>query len=498
MSDNCASGYLVGQSACRGSLDSAGSHRHRTATSFACGVVISCMFRVGYVDGSGTIAGVTNAVTAVGLDAPTLTATSGVAAGTVDLSWTPPTSSLTITSYQIDRDAGSGFANLAIVPGNQTTYTDISCPPSTLCGYKIRAFYTSVRPATATRPPRCRPSTRRSPSRHRPLLRRATPRRPSAAARAARPATARRSQSRSTPARIPAARSRKPSTRRVLERRGPSTPPPWPTARIPRGEANELRIVAAHDHAGDVHRRHDRARRDADDGQRRDRRVPVHRQRDRASVGGACGTATGDSATVAVAIGGAATENGTATCTAGAWTYTLVTALSADGAYTASATQTDSVTNTGATGAKSITVDKGAPVVALTTVNAAFVTFPLHRQRHRRIGRRRLRHRCRRQHERLGRDRRRRQRERHRDLHRRQRGPTRLATALSADGAYTATATQSDSAGNTGTSGTQEHHDRQDRSRGHAHQGERVQRDVPVHRKRDRHVGGRHVRHRHR
>ena len=95
------------------------------------------------------------------------------------------------------------------------------------------------------------------------------------------------------------------------------------------------------------------------------------------SVGGACGTATGDSTTINIAIGGAATQNGTATCTAGAWSHTLGTPLSADGAYTATATQADTASNTGTSGAKAITVDKATPVVTLTTVNGGIQAFPL-------------------------------------------------------------------------------------------------------------------------
>ena len=95
------------------------------------------------------------------------------------------------------------------------------------------------------------------------------------------------------------------------------------------------------------------------------------------SVGGACGTTAGDSTTVNVIIGGAGSENGNATCTAGAWTRTLSTPLAANGVYTATANQADAATNSGTSGAKTITVDKAGPVVTLTTVNGAAQTFPL-------------------------------------------------------------------------------------------------------------------------
>ncbi len=94
-----------------------------------------------------------------------------------------------------------------------------------------------------------------------------------------------------------------------------------------------------------------------------------------ASLGGACGTAPGDSATVAVAITGAGTQSGTAPCTAGAWTYTVSPALTAQGTYSATATQTDAGANTGSSGAKSIVVDRTAPAVALSLAAAPVSSF---------------------------------------------------------------------------------------------------------------------------
>ena len=172
------------------------------------------------------------------------------------------------------------------------------------------------------------------------------------------------------------------------------------------------------------------------------------------TLGGACTTAAGVNPTVSVAILGASTQNGTAACAAGAWTFTPTTALSADGVYAITATQTDTASNVGTSGAQSIIVDKTLPVVALTSVNGTTRTFPYisnatvttvggtcgaaigdsatvvgldhgceHAERHRKL------------------------RRGHLDLH--------PATALSADGAYTITATQTDTAANTGTSGAQ-------------------------------------------
>ena len=95
------------------------------------------------------------------------------------------------------------------------------------------------------------------------------------------------------------------------------------------------------------------------------------------TVGGACGsTRSGDPATVTVAITGASTQSGTATCTRGVWTFTPTTALSANGTYTITATQTDTATNTGTSGAQSITINTAAPIVTFTTVNGTARTFP--------------------------------------------------------------------------------------------------------------------------
>src|SRR5262249_10166349 len=49
----------------------------------------------------------------------------------------------------------------------------------------------------------------------------------------------------------------------------------------------------------------------------------------------------------------------------------------ADGAYTFTITQTDAASNTGSSGAQTITVDRTTPVVGLTLVNGTGRTFPL-------------------------------------------------------------------------------------------------------------------------
>ncbi|HEU5001280.1 MAG TPA: Ig-like domain-containing protein [Actinomycetota bacterium] len=86
------------------------------------------------------------------------------------------------------------------------------------------------------------------------------------------------------------------------------------------------------------------------------------------SVGGSCGTASGDLAPVTVTITVQA-QTGAANCASGSWTYTLGTPLTAQGTYTASASQSDSAGNVGATGVKTIIIDRTPPT--------ATVTFPV-------------------------------------------------------------------------------------------------------------------------
>lgn len=95
------------------------------------------------------------------------------------------------------------------------------------------------------------------------------------------------------------------------------------------------------------------------------------------SVGGACGTVSGDSSTVSVTINGSAASPSTATCSSGSWTLTLNPALSAENSYAVAATQTDTAGNSGSSGNQTITIDKTAPAVTVTKVNGSTVTFPL-------------------------------------------------------------------------------------------------------------------------
>ena len=93
---------------------------------------------------------------------------------------------------------------------------------------------------------------------------------------------------------------------------------------------------------------------------------PYYTNQNVTTIGGACGTAVGDNPTVSWSVAGGATESGTTTCSSGAWTATLTTALSAAGSYTVFATQSDAAGNTGSSGSKSIVIDLTAPSVTVT------------------------------------------------------------------------------------------------------------------------------------
>jgi len=115
-----------------------------TTTTYHCAAFPSaCMFRVGYEDSANHLGGVTNPITAAGLDAPALSAAAGAASGSIDLSWTPPATGPSATSYEIFRDTGSGYSSLTAVPGTQLSYTDPTCGTGTTCSYKVRALYSA-------------------------------------------------------------------------------------------------------------------------------------------------------------------------------------------------------------------------------------------------------------------------------------------------------------------------------------------------------------------
>jgi large repetitive protein len=91
-------------------------------------------------------------------------------------------------------------------------------------------------------------------------------------------------------------------------------------------------------------------------------------------ISGACGTSPGDVGTVLVVISGPSSALVTVPCSAGAWT--LATTLSTAGVYNLLASQIDGVRNVGTSGTKTITIDKTAPMVAITKVNGATASFP--------------------------------------------------------------------------------------------------------------------------
>ena len=99
------------------------------------------------------------------------------------------------------------------------------------------------------------------------------------------------------------------------------------------------------------------------------------------SIGGSCGTAAGDAASVRVTITGPQARSGTPVCQVGSWTLTISPPLSAAGAYTLTATQSDAAGNTGTSGPQSVTLDTTAPRVtsivraAASPTRAATVTW---------------------------------------------------------------------------------------------------------------------------
>jgi major membrane immunogen (membrane-anchored lipoprotein) len=92
------------------------------------------------------------------------------------------------------------------------------------------------------------------------------------------------------------------------------------------------------------------------------------------TLGGNAGTASGDSATVSVTIyhgssvGGATAASGNVTQSGGKWSYTP--ASLEDGTYTAQATQKDNGANTGESSAVTFIVDTAAPSVSLNTITS--------------------------------------------------------------------------------------------------------------------------------
>lgn len=81
-------------------------------------------------------------------------------------------------------------------------------------------------------------------------------------------------------------------------------------------------------------------------------------------IGGSCSADPGDAAGVSWTVSGAASESGSATCSGGVWSATV--SLSADGAYTLSATQSDEAGNTGSSGSRSLTIRDLPPIASFS------------------------------------------------------------------------------------------------------------------------------------
>ncbi len=84
------------------------------------------------------------------------------------------------------------------------------------------------------------------------------------------------------------------------------------------------------------------------------------------SVGGACGTSSGDIASVSITITGALNKSGTATCSSGAWTYAISPSWSAEGSSDVVVAQDDLAGNTGTSPTRTVSIDKTSPVVSAT------------------------------------------------------------------------------------------------------------------------------------
>jgi hypothetical protein len=84
------------------------------------------------------------------------------------------------------------------------------------------------------------------------------------------------------------------------------------------------------------------------------------------SIGGTCGTASGDGGSVSWSF---ATQSGTATCSSGAWTSGAFTAVAAEGTYAAHAAQSDAAGNSGSDD-ESVKIDKTKPVITATATKS--------------------------------------------------------------------------------------------------------------------------------
>jgi hypothetical protein len=82
-----------------------------------------------------------------------------------------------------------------------------------------------------------------------------------------------------------------------------------------------------------------------------------------ASIGGTCGSASGDVATISVTANGSATTPATTNCSSGTWQLTFSPAISAANSYVFVASQSDTAGNAG-TATQTVVVDKTAPTIS--------------------------------------------------------------------------------------------------------------------------------------
>ncbi|HUI49635.1 MAG TPA: Ig-like domain-containing protein, partial [Acidimicrobiia bacterium] len=349
-----------------------------TTTSYDCSVFVTCTFRVGYMDAAGNIGGVSNSVTAAGLDAPKLTVTPGTGPGQINLSWIAPSSSSPISNYQIDRDTGSGFVHYQTVPALPTSYVDTGCTPGTTCTYKIRAFYdVGQSPDSNTGSavsPLDTPVTITTPT--------ANARVPSSTPTLAGAAAGATGDAATVTVKIYAGATTAGALQQTLS--APRVGATWTINANTLADGTYTAQASELNYAGTtllstpvtfaVDTTSPVVTLTTANGATRT--FPFNSNATITTVGGACGSAAGDIATVTVAVTGGITEGGTAPCTAGAWNFTLTSPFVNGNTYSVTATQADSAGNTGTSGAATISVDTVIPVVTLTTVNGTVRTFP--------------------------------------------------------------------------------------------------------------------------
>jgi hypothetical protein len=99
------------------------------------------------------------------------------------------------------------------------------------------------------------------------------------------------------------------------------------------------------------------------------------------AFGGACGTASGDAASVYVSVTGAATQSAVVACTgSGSWSYSTAPTLAAEGTYRVTATQSDAAGNQGSSGERIVVIDRTPPPAPILTNTPASTTDKSHAQ----------------------------------------------------------------------------------------------------------------------